>query len=252
MSIKNSVVFRGKGVYKDYEHVFECVDDDRKVAIETTGELICKIKKWLDFFSNNKSDYFQKWDSILKFHLIADGANPHIDEGQYFVKLNYGLLNSNKSLTYNQALFLLLGLNAHELGRSIKDFPTLNGDEPVAQPIEMEFWRTQQNQVLKESAFIDDNGKITSENLELLALSDENNFFTVENGNLNKSKKPRQSTIETQKKIDKIAKQVMLDYPNIGKTDLSVEIEQELLSQFKIPMTSGNIVRSYLDKYPNF
>lgn len=251
MSIKKSVVFKGAGVYKDYEHVFECVDDDRKVAIEITGELICKIKKWLDFFSNNKSDYFQNWNTRLKFHLIADGINPQIEEGQHYVTLNYKMLAPNKSLTYNEALFLLLGLNARQLGVNIRDFPVLDGDCPVAQPIEMEFWRTPQNQALKSSAFMV-NRKITSENLELLALSDENNFFTAENGNLNKSKKPRQSTIENQKKIDKIAKQVMLDYPNIGKTDLSVEIEQELLSQFKIPMTSGNIVRSYLDKYPNF
>jgi len=51
----------------------------------------------------------------------------------------------------------------------------LDGDEPIAKPFELEFWRTKQNQELKQSSFIVD-GKITSENLKELA--DDNGFFT--------------------------------------------------------------------------
>ncbi len=175
MTIQKEFVYKCKGCYKDYEHLFEYVDDNRKVDINTTGAFICKIKKWLNFFSKNKSKYLQDWNNYFKYHLIADGMNPHIDEGQYYVKQNYQLLKPNKTLTYNQALFLLLGLNAHELGRAIKDFPMLDGDEPIAKPFELEFWRTKQNQELKQSSFIVD-GKITSENLKELA--DDNGFFT--------------------------------------------------------------------------
>ena len=175
MTIQKEFVYKCKGYYKDYEYLFEYVDDNRKVDINTTGAFICKIKKWLNFFSKNKSKYLQDWNNYFKYHLIADGINPHIDEGQYYVKQNYQLLKPNRILTYNQALFLLLGLNAHELGRAIKDFPVLNGDEPIAKPFELEFWRTKQNQELKQSSFIVD-GKITSENLKELA--DDNGFFT--------------------------------------------------------------------------
>jgi len=175
MTIQKEFIYKCKGYYKGYEHLFEYVDDNRKVDINTTGAFICKIKKWLNFFSKNKSKYLQDWNNYFKYHLIADGINPHIDEGQYYVKQNYQLLKPNRILTYNQALFLLLGLNAHELGRAIKDFPVLNGDEPIAKPFELEFWRTKQNQELKQSSFIVD-GKITSENLKELA--DDNGFFT--------------------------------------------------------------------------
>ena len=174
MTIQKEFVYKCKGYCKDYEYLFEYVDDNRKVDINTTGAFICKIKKWLNFFSKNKSKYLQDWNNYFKYHLIADGINPHIDEGQYYVKQNYQLLKSNKTLTYNQALFLLLGLNAHELERGIKDFPVLDGDEPIAKPFELEFWRTKQNQELKQSSFIVD-GKITSENLKELA--DDNGFF---------------------------------------------------------------------------
>ena len=192
MTIQKEFIYKCKGYYKGYEHLFEYVDDNRKVDINTTGAFICKIKKWLNFFSKNKSKYLQDWNNYFKYHLIADGINPHIDEGQYYVKQNYQLLKPNRILTYNQALFLLLGLNAHELGRAIKDFPVLNGDEPIAKPFELEFWRTKQNQELKQSSFIVD-GKITSE--ELLMLAKDNHFFRVKNKELNKK------TIEKNKRV---------------------------------------------------
>jgi len=177
--IKNIYVYKGKGHYKDCEHVFECIDDDRKVDINTTGDIVCKVKKWIDFFSKNKGEYFQKWDKIFTFHLIADGINPHIENGQHYIKLNYRLLDKNKLLTHNQALFLLLGLNAYELGKNIKEkdlIPLNCKEDPLAQPIESLLWHTPQNQALLTSSFFEANGKITSEKLEELA--EDNNFFT--------------------------------------------------------------------------
>ena len=94
---------------------------------------------------------------------------------QHFVKQNYKLLEPNKLLTYNEALFLLLGLNAIALGKEIKDFPVLDGDIPN-EPIERVFCETPQNQALKTSAFFKD-GKITSENL--VKLAEENGFIRM-------------------------------------------------------------------------
>ncbi len=232
----------------DYEHIFEYIDDNRIVSIETTGTLICKIKKWLDFLSKNKGEYFQKWNSVLSFHLIADGINPNIKEGQDFVELNYKLLALNKSLTYNQALFLLLGLNAHELGRNIKDFPILDGDEPIAQPIEMEFWRTPQNQALKSSSFVID-GKITSDNLWKLTSENDNNFFTKtkpQNQDSKAMRVKRQSTIDKEVLISKIYKELKNKYPDSAEEYLAQDISEILLKKHDIKLKPATILRDYL------
>jgi len=180
MSIQRTIIHECTGYYKGYKHVFEYIDDNRKVDINTTGEIICKIKKHLDFSPNTTNKkliaYKSKWARYLNHYLVADGINPYIDEGQSYVNKNYELLKENKLLSYNEALFLLLGLNAHELGRGIKDFPVLNGDEPIAQLFELDFWRTDQNQALMQSAHFRSDGKITSENLVILATK-ENDFF---------------------------------------------------------------------------
>lgn len=190
--IQNIFVYKGKGYYKDCEHVFNCIADDRKVDINTTGDIVCRIKRWIDFFSKNKGEYFQKWDKIFKSHLIADGINPRIENGQHYVKLNYQLLDKGKLLTHNQALFLLLGLNAYELGKGIKekDLASLNyAEEPTAAPIESLLWNTLQNQALLTSSYFRGDGKITSENLNKLAK--DNNFFIkpderIQNRNIDK------------------------------------------------------------------
>lgn len=250
--IKNIFVYKGKGYYKDCEHVFNCIADDRKVDINTTGDIVCRIKRWIDFFSKNKGEYFQKWDKIFKFHLIADGINPHIENGQHYVKLNYQLLDDGKLLTHNQALFLLLGLNAYELGKRIKekDLVSLNcAEEPTAAPVESLLWNTAQNQALLTSSYFRGNGKITSENLKKLANS--YNFFTNQyespkNDNL--ATKKRQSTIDQQNHINEIAKNIMLKYKNSTKTSLSEDVAEALENSLK-PAT---IFKDYLKKYPNF
>jgi len=65
MTIQKEFVYKCKGYYKDYEYLFEYVDDNRKVDINTTGAFICKIKKWLNFFSKNKSKYLKIGITIL-------------------------------------------------------------------------------------------------------------------------------------------------------------------------------------------
>ena len=241
-------VYRGKGYYKGYEHIFEYINDNRKVGIDTTGEIICKIKRWLNFFSKNKSKYIQDWNNYLKLYLIADGINPYIDEGQYYVKKNYELLKDNKTLSYNEALFLLLGLNAHELGRAIKNFPVLDGDEPISKPFEMEFWRTDQNQALKQSSFVVD-GKITSEDLDKLA--NENGFFT-------KLKSINLKTIQKNKNKENI-KTTLLKFLNQSTRKEKHNINslsqnkgfEELLKTSEIIVTVTNENANKSDRSPN-
>lgn len=167
---------------------FRIVDTKRKVNINTTGLLLCEIKRWVSIYEekivpNLEKDSEEYKDAknkylfwkIYKDYLIPENRslNNHDFSEQYFVKLNNKLLRSNKLLSYNQALFLLLGLDATELDRNFKNFPTLIGTEPN-NPFYRIFWNTEQNQELKTSVYIK-NGKITSEDLTKLA--EEHSFF---------------------------------------------------------------------------
>jgi len=238
MTIKEKVVIKGEGHFKGYEHVFEFVDDNRKVDIKTTGALICKIKRWLDFSPKTKNEklkaYKAKWNTYLKFHLIPDGINPQIDAGQYFVKLNYKLLEPNKLLDYNVALFLLLGLNAWSLGRRIKDFPVLDGDEPAGF-FELEFWKTPQNEALRVSAFVVGR-KITSENLKTLA--EANGFF-------------REAAPANNLKVEKGFIKEMTTNENPTERDKRVKIVKDVLILY-LEKRGKPISVLALSEYPDF
>jgi len=190
------------------EVFFRIVDDNRKVDIYTTAGLICEIKRWIKILSKttpkrNKNGFLNneparlpinKWEHWLGRLIPENRALCEIDftadfTKQHFVKLNYKLLEDGKLLSYNQALFLLLGLNAIELDDNIIDFPVLNGTRPN-NPIESYFWNTPQNQALKQSAHFRSDGKITSKDFIKLA-TEESNFFTkpderLQNRNIDK------------------------------------------------------------------
>ena len=238
------------------EVLFKVVDDNRKVPIETTGFIICEIKKWIQFYekilpTTAKENYqeVEKYLSLWKFRLnILIPENTAISElvfnadgelvfdgdftKQHFVKLIYKLLEPNKLLTYNEALFLLLGLNAIALGKEIKDFPVLDGDIPN-EPIEKVFWETPQNQALRSSAYIKD-GKITSENLLKLA---KDNGFSLE------PKTTHESTVKKNKNIEKVEKALLKYLETIKKkTNINALAENkrhdDFSQQFDFPRSS--------------
>ena len=257
MSIKKIVVYPCKGHYKGYKHVFEYVDENRLVDINITGEIICKIKKRLDFYSKSTNEnikkYLSDWNRWLKSYIVPDGIDISFTSTtfQHFVKLNYELLKPNKVLTHNEALFLILGLNAHELGRGIKNFPKLDCAEEPFHLAELELWRTEQNKALKESAYFTD-GKITSEDLVILATK-ENSFFTeLKTIDGKPAKKERQLTKETRENINNIAKELMKNSPTLKKPYLAEDITKPLFEKHKINLKPATILRDYLAKYPNF
>jgi len=168
--------------------LFRVVDSNRKVNINTTGILVCEIKRWIKIYKekiipgldkNQKKyketkDNVSYWD-IYKDYLIPENRSPYKEDftKQHFVKLNYKLLEPDKLLTYNQGLFLLLGLDSTELDHSMRDFPVLDGARP-ANAFEFIFWNTEQNQMLKTSNYVK-NRKITSK--DLIKLADKYDFF---------------------------------------------------------------------------
>jgi len=199
MIIKNNYELEliNKRTGKSCKVLFKVIDDRRKVSIETTGSLICEIKEKIKLYSKKvppdtkdqkyfqneeyAKQYLNKWEywSIFLIPENRVSAKDKLNNDctkQEIVKLNYKLLEPNKLLTYNQALFLLLGLNAIELGNNITNFPVLDGEIPniPGSPIEYYFWSTKQNQELKTSAYVK-NRKITSE--DLIKLADKHDFF---------------------------------------------------------------------------
>jgi hypothetical protein len=197
------------------EVLFRIVDDNRKVSVETTGLIICEIKKWIQGYNekiipnldkDNKKcyqttkDFVNKWEYRLS-GLIAENQpiTGHSFSEQYYVKQNYKLLEPNQLLTYNQALFLLLGLNAIELDHSLRDFPVLDGARPSGDfnTFNFIFWDTPQNQALKTTAYIN-NGKITSE--DLLKIATVHGFFTKPK-TTNKNKEERDKRVAIVKEV---------------------------------------------------
>ena len=192
---------------------FRVIDDNRKVNVGTTALLIYEIKKWLKSYKEkiipnileptnpslekekNKIyrdtiawvEKWEHWKEVLipENRGVIGGVDLEVDRF-HFVKLNDKLLDPNKSLTYSQALFLLLGLNAIALDNELADFPeyaTFTGTMPTGRYSKFDFifWNTPQNQALRTSAFVD-GGKITSENL--LKLADKYDFFTKQDERL--------------------------------------------------------------------
>jgi|SaaInlStandDraft_4_1057021.scaffolds.fasta_scaffold28427_3 hypothetical protein len=210
---------------------FRVIDNNRKVNVGTTALLIYEIKKWLKSYKEkiipntleptnpslekekNKIyrdtiAWVEKWEHwketlIPENRGVIGGVDLEVDRF-HFVKLNDELLNPNKLLTHNQALFLLLGLNAIALENELADFPTFTDTRPKGRYAQFDFifWDTPQNKALQQSAFFRDDGKITSENL--LKLAEEYGFFTT----------PKQSNKKTEQK-DKnieIVKPVLVDF----------------------------------------
>ena len=179
---------------------FKTLDSNRKVHHNYTAMYVCELKRWIEVYNKKilpnlklknsdkfkqTKDWIDKWAGITD-SLIPENTTipPYKFSERYFVNLNDCLLEADNLLTYNQALFLLLGFNTHYLDyEPLKNMPTLNGVEPSGSDALFEkiLWSTKPNKALKISAFVI-NEKITSKNLEKLAIK--HGFFTNHNNYL--------------------------------------------------------------------
>jgi hypothetical protein len=66
----------------------------------------------------------------------------------------------------------------------------------------------------------------------------------------NKGLRKRQRTIETQEKVDSIARAIVLYSPNISKSELSTYVSDELESKHEITLESSAIRKNYLGTHP--
>ncbi|SFV79716.1 hypothetical protein MNB_SUP05-11-302 [hydrothermal vent metagenome] len=248
-------------------------DHNRLVHFYETGWLIVRITNWVKLYQEsiipnfeqvelptNKNvarldemkAYVSAWDDRLP-KLIPENNTLIEVHDLYFVYKNYILLEPNKALTYNQALFILLGLNAHELDFSCIDLPVLD-DRPTGELsiIENVLWNTTQNQELRQSAYVQ-NGKITSENLQKLA--ETNDFFQKDTwafqdlNQLDKLKaKPRKESkkkLSNRKIIETIAKEIKKDFPHTADYVLADDVANQLMEDYGIKLSPQTIRTGY-------
>ena len=114
-TIKSTYPF-GKG-----EVVFDTVNEFRLVSPEITAGIALAIQKWAD----DNLHYLFDINSLIPENIAKDdNLNSLIPENiakddnlnrysEYFVNSSYDLLKHNCVLTFNEALFILLGLYPH-------------------------------------------------------------------------------------------------------------------------------------------
>jgi hypothetical protein len=263
-----------------YELRFHEVDINRVVSKEVTGSVIWNIDRWLKSYKENilpnlsyinedspKNKALKTYIDNLKWmreSLIPENTSSVGMEST--VRRNYSFLKPNKVLTYNQALFTLLGLNAITLDNDhyLVRLQTLNGINPVYQSeyhliLEGILWGTPQNFELKSCAYFS-NGVITSE--DLIKFATEDNDFFSDNWRKNKffeytkdvvSERPentRQLTEDKKILVNELDIECKSKYKNWSKEARASWIAQQMKERpeidSKLELTEENIYRNYL------
>jgi len=158
--------------------VFDTLDEYRLVNPKQTTAVIILLQKYLD--KNNIKNFDL---NVLIPENIGKISN-NLRYSQFLVKDNYLLLGANKLLTYDEALFLLLGLNTRALHENLPKEFTLYKKNPGINSFEYAFCTTLQNKELSKSMFLNPDGSITSNNLNILA--NNCNFFTKQDQRISK------------------------------------------------------------------
>jgi len=157
---------------------FDTLDDYRLVNPEYTAAVIILLDSYLQ---ENKNKYF---DTNLLIPENIGVISDKLKYSQHLVDKNYLLLKPNKLLSYDEALFILLGLNTEALHEVLPDNFTLFKNKPSRNSIEYSFYITLQNEELGKSMFLRSDGYITSNDLNMLA--GYSNFFAKQDDRIDK------------------------------------------------------------------
>ena len=157
---------------------FDTLDDYRLVSPEYTAAVIILLDNYLQ---DNQDRHFDL-NLLIPENIVA--ISDKLKYSQYLVHQNYLLLKPDKLLSYNEALFLLLGLNTEALNQSFLDGFTLFKNTPSKDSFEYSFYLTLQNEELSKSMFLRSDGSITSNDLHILA--NNSNFFVTQDERINK------------------------------------------------------------------
>jgi hypothetical protein len=145
------------------------VNKHRLVDIRRTAFIVYRIRLWLD-----KNGYGENWEILIP------------ENSKYSVETCNSLLEADKLLTFNDALFLLLGLNIAAL--TLPPFARIdliNHEQSSAQSngVKEIFINTFEFDTLRNSAYLT-NGRING--LNLVTMAEKNGFFTKQDERLNK------------------------------------------------------------------
>lgn len=152
--------------------LFHTLDSKRLVSPKFTGAIVLLIKQYL----NNRPKIIFDYNLLIPENIGVISKREMYS--QFLVDKNYRLLKLGKLLSYEEALFILLGLNTEVLQREspFKDIKLFNV-KPETDSLENIFCSTLQHDELSRSVSIK-NGSIASDDLILIALY--NNFFKTE------------------------------------------------------------------------
>ena len=145
------------------------VNNYRLVNIQRTATIVYRLRTWLD-----ENDYGHNWEILIP------------ENSKYSVETCNSLLEADKLLTFNDALFLLLGLNIAAL--TLPPFARIDliNHEQSSQyntGLENIFLNTFEFDTLRNSAYLT-NGRING--LNLVKMAEKNGFFTKQDERLNK------------------------------------------------------------------
>jgi hypothetical protein len=241
MTLERDIII--KSVY------FDTLDEFRLVNPITTAYIVLSIKKWADA----NLDYPFDINSIIPENIGKDDNLNRYSE--YYVNSSYALLKHNLVLTFNEALFILLGL--YPYNSALPPFHDLNliNYDPFSHGLSLGsvFFITRHFEVLKRSPFLRHDGRILSEDLiELAKLEGFFNEVALQALNTNEidNDKRKESTKKTQQLITKIAKKIIKEYPEIQKQTLAFDINTILKEKHKINhLKDSAIARQYLNNY---
>jgi|APSaa5957512535_1039671.scaffolds.fasta_scaffold14136_5 hypothetical protein len=156
---------------------FDVLDDNRLVKPLLTAIIVLAIREWLEKLKASNMDDYEIWEWRC-IAIIPENEGDVREELKYsemIVNENYRLIKPNNWLTFDQAIFILLGLNAIDFVPSIwGDFtlygyePRFEGDEELLENV---FYNMPQFKFLSRSTFVED-GMITSNNLITFAIQE--------------------------------------------------------------------------------
>jgi hypothetical protein len=137
---------------------FDTLDEDRLVDSRLSAAIILMLKECV---KNNNDERFN-CDLLLAENI---GVISHeLKYSQLIVDRNYRLLKPDTIISFDEALFLLLGLNTESLQYILPNTYTLLGNKPSLGTIEHVLSLTPVYEVLSRSKFIN-NGEILSNDL---------------------------------------------------------------------------------------
>ena len=145
------------------------VNTHRLVKIQRTATIVYRLRTWL-----NENGYGDNWEVLIP------------ENSKYSVETCNSLLEADKLLTFNDALFLILGLNIVAL--ALPPFAKINliKHEQASKynsGLENIFIKTSEFNALRNSAHLI-NDRING--LDLVTMAEKNGFFTKNDERLNK------------------------------------------------------------------